>query len=92
MGLEKFTASNQDYSDGFYLLGNAYFADNQRDKAIAAYQKCLELSPRFARARYNIGIIQVLQKNKAGAMEQYSSLVSIDPALAAKLKSEIDKL
>jgi tetratricopeptide (TPR) repeat protein len=91
-GLEKFTADNLDYSDGFYLLGNAYFADNQRQKAIAAYQRCLDLSPRFARARYNIGIIQVLEKNKPAAMEQYTSLLTIDRSLAGKLKAEIDKL
>lgn len=91
-GLETFTKENPDYSDGFYLLGNAYFADNQRDKAIAAYMKCLDLSPRFVKARYNIGIIQVLNKNKSAAMEQYNSLVSLDSTLAAKLKTEIDKL
>lgn len=91
-GLEKFTVQNPDYSDGFYLLGNAYFADSQREKAIDAYQKCLSLSPRFARARYNIGIIQVLQKNKIAAMEQYSTLLSLDQSLAGKLKAEIDKL
>ena len=91
-GLIEFTANDPDYSDGFYLLGNAYFKDNQRVKAFEAYNKCLALSPRFGKARYNIGIIQVLQKNKSGAMEQYNSLLIVDQALAAKLKTEIDKL
>jgi tetratricopeptide (TPR) repeat protein len=91
-GLEKFTAENADYSDGFYLLGNAYFADGQRDKAIAAYQKCLELSPRFVKARFNLGIMYTLAKNRTAAMEQYNSLLALDEALAAKLKVEIDKL
>jgi len=91
-GLITFTANNPESSDGFYLLGNAYFADNQREKAIEAYKKCLELNPRFAQAKYNIGIIQVLQKNKVGALEQYNSLLVTDKALAGKLKTEIDKL
>lgn len=91
-GLVEFTSRNPDYSDGFYLLGNAYFADDQREKAIEAYEKCLALSPRFARARYNIGIIRVLQKDKAAAMEQYTSLLAVDQGLAGKLKAEIDKL
>jgi tetratricopeptide (TPR) repeat protein len=91
-GLEKFTRENPDYSDGFYLLGNAYFADNQEDKAIVAYQKALQLSPRFTKARYNLGIIQALKKNKTAALAQYNSLLSLDPALAAKLKAEIDKM
>jgi len=91
-GLEAFTSLNPTYSDGFYLLGNAYFADNQLDKAIAAYSKCLEMSPRFARARYNIGIVQLEKKNKSAATEQYNILVDLDRALATKLKSEIDKV
>jgi tetratricopeptide (TPR) repeat protein len=90
-GLEKFTSDNPDYSDGFYLLGNAYFADGQNDKAIDAYRKCLDQSPRFVKARYNLGIIYALGKNKAAAMEQYNSLLPLDANLAAKLKTEIDK-
>jgi len=91
-GLEKYTKENSDYSDGFYLLGNAYFADGQPQKAIAAYLKCLELSPRFIKARYNLAIIYAREKNKAAAMEQYNSLLAIDATLAAKLKTELDKL
>lgn len=91
-GLVEFTTANPGQSDGFYLLGNAYFADNQRDRAIEAYNKCLELSPNFEKARYNLGIILVLKKDKAGAMTQYSFLLAQDVALAGKLKAEIDKL
>ena len=90
-GLEEFTRQNPDSSYGFYLLGNAYFADNQREKAIEAYEKCLELSPRFVRARYNVAIIQLRQKNKTAALEQYNRLLVLDPDLAGKLKAEIDK-
>ena len=91
IGLVEFTQKNPTYSDGFYLLGNAYYSDNQPEKAIAAYQKCLELSPRFARARFNLGYILNNQKNKTAALEQYNSLLQLDPTLAAKLKAEIDK-
>lgn len=91
-GLVEFTRDNPDYADGFYLLGNAYFADSQRDRAIEAYTKCLSLNPAFVKARYNLGIILVLKKDKAGAMTQYSYLLAQDVALASKLKAEIDKL
>ena len=91
-GLIEFTKNYPDYSDGFYLLGNAYAEDGQSAKAIEAYRKCLELSPRFAKAQFNIGIIQIGQKNKAGAIEQYNSLLNTDKVLAGKLKAEIDKL
>ena len=91
VGMLENTKKNPDSADGFYLLGNAYFADNQREKAIDAYEKCLELSPRFGKARYNIAIIQLRQKNKTAALEQYNRLRELDPELAGKLKVEIDK-
>src|SRR5690606_19538289 len=61
-GLEQFIKERPDYADGYYLLGNAYFADNQRAKAIDAYNKALELSPMFTKARYNLGVIYSLEK------------------------------
>ncbi len=92
IGLVEFTKNNPDYSDGFYLLGNAYYADDQRDRAIESYRRCLELSPRFVKARYNLGLMYVKKKDKAGAMDQYNSLLALDQTWAVKLKSEIDKL
>jgi tetratricopeptide (TPR) repeat protein len=91
-GLIDYTAKNPDYSDGWYLLGNAYFADNQRDKAIEAYLKCLSLTPKFAKARYNLGIIYTRKKNKAGATDQYNALLPVDAKLAGLLKAEIDQM
>ena len=91
-GLEKFVVDRPDYSDGFYLLGNAYYSAGQSQKAIDAYLKCLELNPRFPKARYNLGLMYAVNKNKSAAMEQYNSLLSLDPTLAAQLKTEIDKL
>ncbi len=90
-GLLEFTKANADYADGFYLLGNAYYADNQRDRAIESYTKCLELNPNFVKARFNLGFIQLQKKNKAAALEQHKFLLAQDAALAAKLKAEIDK-
>lgn len=90
-GLLEFTKNNPESAYGHYLLGNAYFADNQHEKAIEAYAKCLNLSPRFVRARYNVAIIQLRQKNKTAALEQYNRLLELDPDLAGKLKIEIDK-
>ncbi len=90
-GLIGFTTKSPDSSYGYYLLGNAYFADNQPDKAIEAYVNCLRMSPRFVRARYNVGILQLRQRNKTAALEQYNRLLELDPELAGKLKAEIDK-
>jgi tetratricopeptide (TPR) repeat protein len=90
-GLVAFTRDNPTYSDAFYLLGNAYYADNQSANAIASYLRALELSPRFARARYNLAMVHLDNKDKAAALEQHRLLSVIDQPLAAKLKAEIDK-
>lgn len=90
-GLVDFTRQNPDYSDGYYLLGNAYYSVDQTANAIAALKKCLELAPRFAKARFNLGSIYVVSGNKPAAREQYDVLKNIDPALAAKLLDMINK-
>ena len=91
-GLAEAAKADPTNSDTLYLLGNAYFSDNQRDRAIEAYNKCLELNPRFAKARLNLGRTLVLKKDKAGALVQYNELLKIDQKRAAQLKSDIDKL
>jgi len=91
-GLIVFTRENPEYSDGFYLLGNAHFALGNDDQAIAAYNRCLELAPRFARARYTLGLSYLIgKKDKVKAREQYNLLRPIDNDLAEKLRLEIEK-
>ena len=90
-GLAKFTTENPDYSDGFYLLGNAYYAAGDQEKAIGAYKKAIELSPRFAKARYNLGVVYIVQEKPDLAKEQVNALMEIDSKLAAKLRSAIDQ-
>lgn len=91
-GLVAATAKDPGQSDLWYLLGNAYFSDKQIDKAIEAYLKCLDLTPKFNRARVNLGIAYARKKNKAAATEQYNLLLPVDAALAARVKTEIDKI
>ena len=88
--MKVFTKNNPDYSDGFYLLGNAYFADEQRENAIAAYKDCLKISPLFARARYNLGYVYTQKGNNIAAREQYDALQQIDTSLAGKLLAVIE--
>lgn len=91
-GLEQFTRDNKSYADGYYLLGNAYLSDQQTRKAIDAYREALNISPRFARARYNLGVSLTTIGDKNGALEQYNQLLDLDPTRAELLKKEIDKL
>jgi tetratricopeptide (TPR) repeat protein len=89
--LEEFTASNVKDPEGFYLLGNAYTSVKEYDKAVETYKKSLELSPRFAKARYNLASIYKFLKKDDLAREQYNALIGLDADLAAKLKEVLDK-
>ncbi len=90
-GLIEFTKENPDYSDGYYLLGNAYFSVGNREKAIEAYLRCLELSPRFAKARFNLGYIYHLKGDKTAARGQYEELRKFDAVTAEKLKQAMEQ-
>jgi superkiller protein 3 len=90
-GLVKFVRANPNYSDGFYLLGNAQYKLLRFNEAIDSYRKCLALAPKFARARLTLGFAYLERGNKNGAMEQYRELLNIDAEMAATLKAEIDR-
>ncbi|MEZ5308698.1 MAG: tetratricopeptide repeat protein [Pyrinomonadaceae bacterium] len=89
--LKGYTEENPNYSDGFYLLGNAYFATKQNDEAIDAYTKCLTISPRFARVRFNLGYVFMQVGKVDKAKEQYELLRNLDEDLAKKLLDVINK-
>lgn len=90
-GLLKYTGENPEYSDGFYLLGSAYYSTGEVKKAITSYERSLELSPRFARARYNLAIAYFVDEQQNLADEQYNALLDLDKKLAEDLKGIIKK-
>ncbi len=90
-GLKDYTQKNPDYSDGFYLLGNAYYYANRPKNAIEAYSQSLQLYPQFAKARFNLGLAYFVNGNTTAAREQYNALLKQDKDLAAKLKQMLDK-
>lgn len=90
VGLSEMAKSNPDYADGYYLLGNAYYAVGENPNAINAYKKCLELSPKYTRAMYNLGLMYALSGDKSSARAQYDSLLKIDTDLAGKLLKDIE--
>ncbi len=91
-GLEDLTRKSPGQSENWYLLGGAYYADRQFDKAVEAYTKSLSISPKFLKARFNLGIVHTRKKNRTAAIEQYSRILAADANLAARLKAEIDKM
>jgi tetratricopeptide (TPR) repeat protein len=90
-GLKDYTQKNSDYSDAYYLLGNAYYYANQPKNAIDAYSRSLQLYPQSAKARFNLGLAYFVNGDLTAAREQYEVLAKLDKDLAAKLKQTLDK-
>ncbi len=88
----KVSVNSPSYTYYLYLLGNAYFLDNNFEAAIGAYQKVLELRPRFPRLRYNLAAayLSLKRPDLKNADAQYTALLQIDSKLAADLKKVIN--
>ncbi len=86
-----YTRANPNYSDGFYLLGNAFYYVGQPQKAVEAYLKTLELYPNFAKARFNLGLAYFVKGDLPQARAQYAILLKTNRDLADKLKATIEK-
>lgn len=92
-GLLATTAAEPRSSEAWYLLGNSYFSDGKYDQAIDAYLKTIAISPKFAKARYNLAVIYTShRKNKEKASEQYDRIAPIDARLAGLLRKTIDRM
>ncbi len=88
--MEAYTKDKPEDADGFYTLGNVYADLQQNDNALEAYKKAIALNPKLSRAYFNLGVILLIKKDKAGAMEQYDTLLPLDKGLAESLKKTID--
>ena len=67
-----------------------YASQNRVKEAIEALQKAIELKPKLASARFNLGVIFVATGKKDQALEQQVALQSLDKDLAKKLKEMIE--
>jgi len=52
----------------------------QQDKAIAAYERALELDPRYPNAHYNLGLIYEHRRDWANARRMFEQALRVNPA------------
>lgn len=56
------------------------FLDEQLyDYAIAEFEKCIEIDPKFKKAYCNLGVIYIKRKNYTKAINELSAAIKIDP-------------
>jgi tetratricopeptide (TPR) repeat protein len=66
----------------YNLKGNNYIDQQKPDAAIAAYQKAIELDPKWAPAHYNLGLIYYDQHKLDAAIAAYQKAIELDPKWA----------
>ncbi len=66
----------------YTLLGRAYEKDEQYDKAIAAYQKAVEINPQYYKAWVNLGVAYRLSGDIDRAEASYTEALAIEPDYA----------
>jgi len=72
-------------------LGTVYASQERVKDATTAFQKAVEIKPKFSEAHFNLGVVFVAIGKKDEAVEQYGVLKDLDKKLAVRLKEMIDK-
>ena len=74
----------------YFMIGEAYQADNQVDKAIGAYLKAIMLNEKFAPAYKKLGILFLGRNDKLSAAEYFEDYLKLD--IHEEEKREITKI
>ena len=68
------------------------FRSQTLSNAVASFQQAIRLKPNYVDAHYNLGFAYVSTDRKNKALQEYTTLLSIDKTVAQKLYEEINKM
>ena len=71
-------------ADGWYYLGRAKYNENRFEEAIQAFQKCLDLRPRFVLAADGLGLSYAGLNRTAEAISSFENAISWQEGEAKK--------
>ena len=71
-------------------LATSYGMLGKTNQEISALKKAIALRPRYATARYNLGVVLLREGRRDEALIQYHELTKFDEGTASSLKKEID--
>jgi cytochrome c-type biogenesis protein CcmH/NrfG len=77
--LEADTDRNPQNADAWTQLGNAYFDNDQYQKAIFAYEKSLSIEPENTNVITDLGTMYRLNKQPEKAVEMFNKTIALDP-------------
>ena len=77
--MEKTTTQNPKDGNAWIQLGHAYFDTDQPEKAIAAYNKALELLPGDVNVMTDLGVMYHQNKQHQKAIELFDQVLKLKP-------------
>jgi tetratricopeptide (TPR) repeat protein len=83
---KKYAELAPDDPSGWLSIGVCYMQLKDHESALEPLKKCIELKSDNAVAWYNLAIVYINLKDNYSAKEVYNRLVTLDPALAERLK------
>jgi len=86
---KKYVALSPDDASGWLNIGVAYNQAKNYEAALEPLKKCVELRPDDPVALANLAIVYINLKDNYSAKEIYNKLLTLDPAMAEKLKKYI---
>jgi Flp pilus assembly protein TadD len=79
-------SDRSEFQPGIYNdLAAAYAHLAKYKKASELLSKAIQLKPDFGTAIFNLGVVDLMSNDRAAAYQQYITLKTLDPVLAAKL-------
>ena len=79
LALEMETRRQPDHAHGWIRLGNFYFDSARHDKAIAAYEKALDLEPDNANVLTDLGVMYRRSDRPKDAVAAFDRAIAADP-------------
>ena len=81
------TKNHPDSAAAFNNLGTIYYAQNQLEQALAAYEAAIDIQPNYIDAYYNLGLTLSKANRYQVAMQTYAALITLSPQhLAARFQ------
>lgn len=76
---EQLTADFPDNPDSYHVAADASFWQGDSDRAVACWEKCLELEPRYAYAHHGIGKVAAKKGHHKKAVESFRKALTLGP-------------
>jgi hypothetical protein len=80
-----------DFAEGYHGAGMAYGAMRRSDLAVENFRQAVRLQPGTPYFRYHLALAYLMAGQKEQARQEYQTLTTLDPNLAAQLKPILDK-